>query len=139
MPELPDVVIYTERMRAFLVGQPLERVRIKSVFLVRSVDPPVTAAEGRVVKSIDSIGKRIVVGFEDELYFVIHLMITGRLRWRKRAAGLPGRAGLAAFDFPNGTLIFTEQARRKRASLHVVEGRAGLAEFDRGGLDVFAA
>jgi len=139
MPELPDIQVYVERMRAFLVGEVLEKTRIKSVFLVRSVDPPVTAAEGQRVESVDSIGKRIVIAFPDELYFVIHLMITGRLRWRKPGAGLPGRAGLAAFDFATGTLIFTEQARRKRASLHVVSGKDNLREFDKGGLDVLTA
>jgi len=139
MPELPDIQVYVERMRAFLVGEVLEKTRIKSVFLVRSVDPPVTAAEGQRVESVDSIGKRIVIAFPDELYFVIHLMITGRLRWRKPGAGLPGRAGLAAFDFATGTLIFTEQARRKRASLHVVSGKDNLRDFDKGGLDVLTA
>jgi len=136
MPELPDVQIYVERMRAFVVGETLERVRIKSVFLLRSVEPPVAAVEGQPVVSVDSIGKRIVIGFPDELYLVLHLMITGRLRWRKPGAGLPGRAGLAAFDFAGGTLMLTEQARRKRASLHVVSGKDSLREFDRGGLDV---
>ena len=139
MPELPDVVIYVERLRAFTVGQPLEAVRLKSVFVVRSVDPPVNAAIGRRVVAVQRMGKRIVIEFEDDLFFVFHLMITGRLRWRKRGAGLPGRAGLAAFDFPDGSLMFTEQARRKRASLHAVRGRAALAEFDPGGLEVLDA
>ena len=139
MPELPDVQIYVERMRAFVVGETLERVRIKSVFLLRSVEPPIAAVEGQPVTSVDSIGKRIVIGFPDELYLVLHLMITGRLRWRKPGAGLPGRAGLAAFDFASGTLLLTEQARQKRASLHVVSGKDSLREFDRGGLDVMSA
>ncbi|MEM8884476.1 MAG: DNA-formamidopyrimidine glycosylase family protein [Planctomycetota bacterium] len=137
MPEWPDVVVYVERMRAYLVGEPLEKVRLKSVFLVRSVSPPVTAAEGCRVVGVERSGKRILVEFDDELFYVIHLMIAGRLRWRKRGAGLPGRAGLAAFDFPKGSLVWTEAAQRKRASMHVVEGRAGLAAFDRGGLEVF--
>ncbi|MHC4953401.1 MAG: DNA-formamidopyrimidine glycosylase family protein [Planctomycetota bacterium] len=139
MPELPDVTIYVERMRALLVGEPLERVRLKSVFVVRSVAPPVTDAEGKRVETVERLGKRIVVGLEDELYLVFHLMISGRLRWRKRGAGFPGRMGLAAFDFPKGTLLFTEAARRKRASLHVVQCAAALKEFDPGGLDVFDA
>ena len=117
MPELPDVVIYVERLRAFTVGQPLETLRLKSVFLVRSVEPPITDAVGRKVETVERMGKRIVLGFEGELYYVLHLMITGRLRWRKRGAGLPGRAGLAAFDFPNGTLMLTEQAKRKRGKV----------------------
>jgi len=132
-------VIYVERLRAFTVGQPLEAVRLKSVFLVRSVEPPITDAVGRKVESVERIGKRIALGFEGDLFYVFHLMITGRLRWRKRGAGLPGRAGLAAFDFPHGSLMLTEQAKRKRASLHAVRGREALAEFDPGGLEVFDA
>jgi len=139
MPELPDVVIYVERLRAFTVGQPLEAVRLKSVFLVRSVEPPISDAVGRKVESVERIGKRIALGFEGDLFYVFHLMITGRLRWRKCGAGLPGRAGLAAFDFPHGSLMLTEQAKRKRASLHAVQGREALAVFDPGGLEVFDA
>ena len=134
MPELPDVVIYTERLRAFLIGQPLEKVRLKSIFVVRSVSPPVNSAEGRLVSSVERIGKRIAIGFEGGLWFVLHLMIAGRLRWRKRGSGLPGRAGLAAFDFPHGSLIWTEASKQKRASLHVAHDPA---EFDPGGLEVF--
>ena len=132
-------MIYVERLRAFTVGQPLEAVRLKSVFLVRSVEPPISDAVGRKVESVERIGKRIALGFEGDLFYVFHLMITGRLRWRKRGAGLPGRAGLAAFDFPHGSLMLTEQAKRKRASLHAVQGREALAVFDPGGLEVFDA
>jgi len=134
MPEFPDVVVYMERLRAFLIGRPLEKVRLKSVFLVRTVSPPVEAAEGRAVTAVDRMGKRIVLGFEGDLHFVIHLMIAGRLRWRKRGAGLPGRAGLAAFDFPHGTIVWTEASKRKRASLHVVEGDP--SALDPGGLEI---
>jgi len=134
MPELPDVVVYVERLRAFLIGQPLEKVRLKSVFLVRSVSPPVGAAEGRVVESVERMGKRIVIGLRGGPSLVLHLMIAGRLRWRKRGAGLPGRVGLAAFDFPHGSLVWTEASTRKRASLHVVEGDP--AALDPGGLEV---
>jgi len=134
MPELPDVVVYVERLRALLVGQPLEKVRLKSVFVVRSVAPPPQSAVGRTVVGVDRLGKRIVITYERNLNWVLHLMIAGRLRWRKRGAGLPGRAGLAAFDFPNGTLVWTEASKQKRASLHVVEG--DVSAHDPGGLEV---
>ncbi|MHC4938418.1 MAG: DNA-formamidopyrimidine glycosylase family protein [Planctomycetota bacterium] len=133
MPELPDVVIYVERLRALLIGQPLEKVRLKSIFLVRSVSPPVTDAVGREVTAVERIGKRIAIGFDD-LWFVLHLMIAGRLRWRKKGSGLPGRAGLAAFDFPHGSLIWTEASKQKRAALYVTDDPHA---FDPGGLEVF--
>jgi len=139
MPELPDVTIYVERLQARIAGQPLECARIASPFLLRSVDPPVTAIERRTVRTIERLGKRIVIGLDDELYCVFHLMIAGRLRWRDRGVKVPRKFGLAAFDFPHGSLLLTEMGRKKRASLHVVGGRDALKDHDRGGLDVYAA
>jgi len=139
MPELPDVAIYVERLRALTVGKRLEKIRIASVFVLRTFAPSPREIEGATVESVERMGKRIVIGVEGERFLVIHLMIAGRLRWKERNAKVPGKVGLAAFDFPNGTLIFTEASPKKRASLHIVAGRAGLAEFDRGGLDVFAS
>jgi formamidopyrimidine-DNA glycosylase len=138
MPELPDIVVYLEHLRARLEDQPLEKVRIPSPFLVRSVSPRPSEAEGSRVRSFRRIGKRLVLGFERDLFFVIHLMIAGRLRWKERGVAVPRRLGLAAFDFPNGTLLFTEAGTQKRASLHVVRGEATLAEHDPGGIDVFS-
>lgn len=139
MPELPDVVAYLEALEPRIVGQPLERVRLASPFLVRSYDPPLSAAEGRRVEGLRRLGKRIVWEMEGDLYLVFHLMITGRFRWRKAGAKIGGRSTLAGFDFPEGTLLLTEQGSKKRASLHVVAGEAGLAEHDRGGLEVLDA
>jgi formamidopyrimidine-DNA glycosylase len=135
MPELPDVTVYVEALGRHVVGKPLDKVRVRHFFFVRTVDPPPSAAEDRVVREVRRLGKRIVIGLDDDLFLVIHLMITGRLRWRKRGAGIPGKVGLAAFDFPDGTLLVTEQGSKKRASLHVVRGGAALAEHDRGGLE----
>ena len=139
VPELPDVAIYVERLRALTVGEPLEKVRIASVFVLRTFAPSPRDIEGTRVGAVERLGKRIVFAMEGERFVVIHLMIAGRLRWKERGAKVPGKVGLAAFDFPRGTLIFTEASPKKRASLHIVQGRAALAEFDRGGLDVFAA
>ena len=139
MPELPDVAIYVERLRALAIGQPLEKIRIASVFVLRTFAPRPAELEGATVETVERLGKRILIGVTDDRWIVIHLMIAGRLRWKERGAKVPGKVGLAAFDFPTGTLIFTEASPKKRASLHLVEGRAALAEFDRGGLDVFAA
>ena len=138
MPELPDITIYVEALRSHLIGHPLERVRIGSPFVVRSVDPPVNTLDGTLVRTVDAIGKRIVIGCNDELFAVIHLMIAGRLRWRDRHAALPKRNGLAAFDFDHGTVVFTEASKKRRASLHVVRGREEVGQFDRGGIDVLA-
>jgi formamidopyrimidine-DNA glycosylase len=135
VPELPDVTVYVDRMRAKLVGQPLEDVRIRSFFLVRTFDPKPEAAKGRVVEDVRRLGKRIVLSLEGDLHLVLHLMIAGRLRWKKRGAKIPGKVGLAAFDFPAGTLLLTEAGSRKRASLHVVRGEEGLAEHDPGGVE----
>jgi formamidopyrimidine-DNA glycosylase len=139
VPELPDVTVYVEKLSTLLVGQPLTAVRLKSPFLLRSVDPPLSAATGKRVVGVQRLGKRIVFALEDELFLVIHLMIAGRFRWGKPGAGLPGKIGLAAFDFPAGTLLLTEASAKKRASLHVVAGADGLAAHDRGGLELMQA
>ncbi|HLL25627.1 MAG TPA: DNA-formamidopyrimidine glycosylase family protein [Kofleriaceae bacterium] len=139
MPELPDVEIYVERLRALTVGHPVEKIRIASAFVLRTFAPRPAELEGAKVASIERMGKRILIGVEGDRFIVIHLMIAGRLRWKERGAKVPGKVGLAAFDFPTGTLIFTEASPKKRASLHIVAGREALAEFDRGGLDVFGA
>lgn len=139
LPELPDITIYVERLQAKIGGQPLEKLRIASPFLLRSVTPPVSELIGKPVTSVGRLGKRLVLGFPGDLYAVIHLMIAGRLRWRDPGAKIPGQVGLAAFDFPTGTLLFTEASKKKRASLHLVAGALGLQAFDRGGLDVMRA
>ena len=139
MPELPDVTVYVERLDDRLAGQTLGRVRLLNPFLLRSVAPPVAAAEGRKVKGVRRIGKRIVISIEGGLYLVLHLMIAGRLRWLAKSEKLPGRITLAAFEFPNGTLAFTEAGTKRRASLHVVEGEAALASMDPGGLEILQA
>lgn len=135
MPELPDVLVYVERLAALTRGQKLERVRVASPFVVRTFDPPLRELEGLAVRGVERIGKRIVLGFERELFLVIHLMISGRLRWRERGATLQKKVGLLALDFPDGTLLFTEASTKKRASVHVVRGRAALEPFDRGGVE----
>jgi len=139
MPELPDVVVYVEALQRHAVGQILESVRVASPFVLRTVEPPLGELEGRVVEGVRRLGKRVVLGLEGELFLVVHLMIAGRLRWRSRGAAPPGRRGLAAFDFPTGTLLLTEEGTKKRASLHAVRGEAGLREHDRGGLEVLEA
>ncbi len=139
MPELPDVTVYVERLQDLVVGTTLERVRLASPFVLRSVDPPISAAEERQVMDVMRMGKRIVLCLEAELFLVIHLMIAGRLRWRGAGKAVPKKLGLAAFDFENGTLLFTEAGSKKRASLHVAAGRDALAQHDRGGLEVLDA
>src|SRR6266568_7631445 len=139
MPELPDITVYIEALESRVVGQPLERVRIAKPFLLRSVDPPMSAATGKRVTGIRRMGKRIVLELEDDLFLVIHLMIAGRLRWVPAGAKVPGKVGLAAFDFPNGTLILTEAGSKRRASLWLVRGEASLDQFDRRGLEVLDA
>jgi len=139
VPELPDVVIYLDALRPRIVGQTLQRVRLVSPFLVRSVDPPITAAEGERVEDLRRLGKRIVLCLSNDLYLVIHLMIAGRLRWERRGARPPGKIGLAAFDFPSGTLLLTEASPKKRAALHLVRGAAALAAHDPHGLEVLEA
>lgn len=138
MPELPDVELYVERLDALLHEQVLRRVRLRSAFLLRSVEPPLSAVEGARFVGARRLGKRVVLGFEGELFLVIHLMIAGRLRRRDPGAGLPGKRGLAAFDFDDCTLLLTEEGAKKRASLHVVRGEGALAEHDPGGLELFA-
>ena len=135
MPELPDVTVYIESLAPRIVGQRLERVRLASPFLLRTVEPPLTELFGRRVHALRRLGKRIVVEFDGDLFLVIHLMIAGRLRWRPSGTKVPGKLGLAAFDFSSGTLLLTEASSRKRAALHVVRGEAALAALDPGGLE----
>ncbi len=139
MPELPDITVYAERLAARCVGHPLRGLRIASPFLLRSVEPPATALVGRAVVGVGRLGKRLVLDFEGELHAVLHLMIAGRLRWKPAGAAVPGKIGLAAFDFDHGALVLTEASPRKRASLTIVAGRAALAELDRGGVDLLSA
>ena len=140
MPELPDVTVYVERVSERVVGQTLERVRLASPFLLRSVTPPLSAVAGKRVLGLERLGKRIVFALADDYFLVLHLMVAGRLKWPgQKEAKIPGKVGLAAFDFSSGTLILTEASSKKRASLHVVAGRAGLAEHDRGGLEPVGA
>jgi formamidopyrimidine-DNA glycosylase len=139
VPEYPEVTVYIERLEAMLGGRALEGVRLASPFVLRTVDPPLSELHGRIANGFERIGKRLVCCFEGDLFLVIHLMIAGRLRWRKAGAALPRKGGLAAFDFENGTLVFTEASTRKRASMHVVRGRDALREFDRGGLELMGS
>lgn len=139
MPELPDVTLYVERLDALVRGQPLKAVRIKSAFVLRTTEPPLSEVEGRLVASVRRLGKRVVLEMEGELFVVIHLMIAGRLRWKKAGVAVPPKNGLAAFDFPNGSILFTEASTKKRASIHLVLGASGLDDHDRGGLEVMNA
>lgn len=139
MPELPDVVVYVERLGDRLSGQTLERVRLLNPFVLRSVMPPVASAEGRKVAGVRRMGKRIVFALEGGLFLVLHLMIAGRLRWIARDKKPPGRLSLAAFEFQDGTLVLTEAGTKRRASIHVVEGEAALAAMDPGGIEVLDA
>ncbi|MCW5981747.1 MAG: formamidopyrimidine-DNA glycosylase [Bryobacteraceae bacterium] len=140
MPELPDIVVYIEALEKRILGQRLERIRIAGPFLLRTVDPPVEEMHGRTVVALKRMGKRIAIGLDGDLWIVLHLMIAGRLHWGKAGAKLPGgRRGLAAFDFPSGTLILTEAGTRKRASMHVVRGEQGLRALNPGGLEVLEA
>jgi formamidopyrimidine-DNA glycosylase len=136
MPELPDVTVYVEALERHVGGRVLERARLASVSLLRSVEPPLAAAEGRRVLRASRLGKRIVLSLEGELHLVLHLMIAGRLRWKPRGAAIPAKRAHAAFDFENGTLLLTEASTKKRATLHVVQGAEGLAAHDPGGLEV---
>ncbi|HSI04109.1 MAG: Fpg/Nei family DNA glycosylase [Myxococcota bacterium] len=139
MPELPDITVYVERLRAYAVGATVDRLRLLSPFVLRTVEPPVTAASGRTVKAVSSIGKRIVIELEGELFIVVHLMIAGRLRWREPGPLAANKLALAQFELSTGTVLLTEASPKKRASIHLIQGREGLAEHDRGGIDVFAA
>ena len=137
MPELPDIAAYLTALERRITGEPLENVRIASPFLLRTVDPPLSAVEGKRVRELRRVGKRIAFGFEDDLWIVLHLMIAGRLHWRAAGASVAGRNQLAAFDFPKGSLVLTEAGAKRRASLHVIRGEEGLRAIDPGGIDVF--
>jgi len=142
MPELPDVTIYVERLRALARGQPLERIDIASPFVLRTAEPPADAFRGRILEDVRRMGKRIVLQFQGDVFMVFHLMIAGRLRWRPREAASPSspkRQGLASFEFPNGTLLLTEAGSKHRASLHLVSGEDAPVAFERSGVDVFRA
>jgi formamidopyrimidine-DNA glycosylase len=139
MPELPDITAYIGAMELRIVGQSLRQVRLGSPFLLRTVQPPLSSVEGRTVEGLRRIGKRIAIGMGSDLWLVLHLMIAGRLHWRPNNAKLGGRQNLAAFDFPNGSLLLTEAGSKRRASLHLVQGEEGLRSLDAGGIDVFAA
>jgi formamidopyrimidine-DNA glycosylase len=139
LPELPDIAAYIDALEPRIVGQPLETIRVTSPFLLRTAQPPVSDVEGRIVRELRRVGKRIAIGVEGELWLVLHLMIAGRLHWRPPRAALAGRRNLAAFDFPNGSLTLTEAGTQHRASLHILSGENGLRSIDPGGIDVFAA
>jgi len=136
VPELPDIVVYIEALESRILGQRLERARIASPFLLRTAVPPLSISEGQTVRQLRRMGKRICIGLENNIWLVLHLMIAGRLHWRLRGAKVSRPRGLAAFDFPHGTLLWTEAGSKKRASLHVVDGEAGLRALDPGGLEV---
>ncbi len=135
MPELPDIELYLHTLRPRVLGEVLQKVRVSGISLLKTYDPPISAVEGMKVTRLARQGKRILFAMEDELWLVLHLMIAGRLRWREPGAKVPGKVGLAAFDFPAGALVLTEAGTKKRASLHVVRGDAAVAEMDRGGIE----
>jgi formamidopyrimidine-DNA glycosylase len=137
MPELPDIFAYITALEARILRQPLERVRLGSVFLLRSVDPPLSAVEGKTVRELRRVGKRIAIGIDENIWLVLHLMIAGRLHWKPVGAKLAGRNALAAFDFPNGSLVLTEAGSKRRASLYVVRGEEALRAMDPGGVEIF--
>jgi formamidopyrimidine-DNA glycosylase len=139
MPELPDIAAYLSALEPRIVGKSLERVRLASAFLLRTAQPPLASVEGRIVRELRRIGKRIAIEVEGDLWLVLHLMIAGRLHWRPPAAKLAGRQSLAAFDFPDGSLVLTEAGSKRRASLHVIAGEEGLRAMDPGGIDVFSS
>ncbi len=136
MPELPDIALYLNRLAPRILHQPLLKVLIRSPFVLRSVDPPISTVEGKRVVGLRRMGKRIVLELEENLFLVIHLMIAGRFRWRPPGTKLPGKLGLALLEFPQGVLLLTEAGTKRRASIHLVAGEAGLAQFERGGLEV---
>src|SRR5207244_8041432 len=138
MPELPDISAYITALESRIVGEPIECVRLASPFLLRTVEAPLASVEGREVRELRRIGKRIAIGVEDDLWLVLHLMIAGRLHWRNLGAKLAGRNQLAAFDFPKGSLVLTEAGAKRRASLHVLKGEEGLREIESGGIAVFS-
>src|ERR1700756_2216418 len=137
MPELPDIVTYIAALESRIIGQRLIRVRVANTFLLRSAQPPIHEVEGRVVRELRRVGKRIAIGVEGDLWLVLHLMIAGRLHWKPPQAKLSGRNVLAAFDFPAGSLVLTEAGSKRRASLHVLRGEEGLRSVDPGGVEIF--
>jgi formamidopyrimidine-DNA glycosylase len=139
MPELPDIVAYIHALESRIVEQPIQQIRLASPFLLRTAEPQITEAEGRTVRELRRIGKRIAIRVEGDLWMVLHLMIAGRLHWRQRAAKLAGRQNLAAFDFPNGSLVLTEAGTKHRASLYVLRGEEGVQSVDPGGVDIFTS
>ena len=139
VPELPDILVYIDSLNSRIVGGTLERVRVVSPFLVRTVTPAIGRAEGRTVRNVRRAGKRVAIELDGSLFLVLHLMIAGRLHWKPKGAAVPRKLGLAAFDFPRGTLLLTEAGSNKQASLHVVEGEDALARLDPGGIDVLRA
>ena len=139
MPELPDIAAYISALEPRILRQPIEHIRLGSPFLLRTAQPPLADVEGRIVRELRRIGKRIAIGVEGDLWLVLHLMIAGRLHWRPRGAKLAGRRSLAAFDFPNGSLVLTEAGTKHRASLHLVRGEAGLQSMDPGGIDILSS
>ena len=139
MPELPDITVYIEALRSRTIEQPLNRARVASPFLLRTATPPISSLERRRVTELRRLGKQIAFGFQGDLWLVLHLMIAGRLHWQEPGAQLDGKHKLAAFDFPKGSLILTEAGTKKRASLHVVQGEAGLRELNKGGLEVLGS
>ena len=139
MPELPDIELYLHALKSRIVGQRLDRIRLASPFLVRSFDPPIDQANGKKVIALRRLGKRLVWSLDDDLFLVIHLMIAGRLKWLDRGAKIPGKVGLAAFDFESGSLILTEAGSKRRASMHLVRGEQALTSHDPGGLEVLTA
>ncbi len=139
MPEYPEIALYLHALEVRIVGERLERLRIASPSLLRSIDPPPGALAGRALEGLERIGKRIVFRFDDELFAVLHLMVAGRLQWKAHGAAIPRRLGHAAFDFETGSLLVTEAGTKKKAQLHVVRGRDALAAFDRGGIDPLRA
>ena len=139
MPELPDIVVYVESLSRRILGRTLERLRLASPFVLRSVRPSIDTAEGKSVVGLRRLGKRIVIELEDELFLVLHLMVAGRLQWKKKGAKVPGKIGLAALDFADGSLLVTEAGSKKRASLHLVQSESGLGLHDPGGVEVLEA
>jgi formamidopyrimidine-DNA glycosylase len=139
MPELPDIVVYIDCLRPRVVGQPLEKLRLHNPFLLRSYEPPIREAEGKTIRGLRRLGKRIVFELDGNLFLVLHLMIAGRLQWKPKGAKPPGRVGLACFDFPTGTLVLTEAGTKRRASLHLVRGETELARHNPGGLEILDA
>src|SRR6202050_362201 len=139
MPELPDIAAYITALEKRVLAQPIQRVRLANVFLLRTVEPPLASVEGRKVRELRRIGKRIAIGVEGDLWLVLHLMIAGRLHWRPPGAKLAGRQNLAAFDFPDGSLVLTEAGTKRRASLHLFEGEEALRSVDPGGIDVLSS